>query len=83
MLIRAKHRFSTDPEEFEEMKSTIHSLDEMFHELQEQPEATGWFFGIQAGNNIVYSLCNMLIQVRNELLLSIAYYMEGRKASSL
>lgn len=72
MLIRTKHRFTTDPSEREDMITTIHFLDELFHQILEQPEAKGWYFGIQADNNIAYSLANLLIQVRNELLIAIA-----------
>jgi hypothetical protein len=72
-LLRQQHGFGTDAEEFDEMKETIHSLDDLFLSIREQPEMKDWFYGIQAGNNLGFALCNLLINVRNELLLSIPY----------
>ncbi|MBB5331795.1 hypothetical protein [Tunturiibacter gelidoferens] len=71
-LLRKQHGLATDAEEVEEMKQTIHSLDELFLSVREEPEMEGWFYGIQ-GNNLGFALCNLLIHVRNEMLLSIPY----------
>ena len=79
MLIRQREGFSTDADEFEDMKAVIEPLDECFWELREEPEMQGWFFGNPSGNNMAYALANLLIQVRNELLISIAKYTEARK----
>jgi len=72
MLVRQQKKFTTDPSEREEMKTTIHSLDEMFHELMEQDGMQHWYYGVQAGDNLGFVLGNLLIQVRNELLVAIA-----------
>ena len=82
-LIRQQKGFQTDPEEFQEMKDTIHALDEVFHELMEQTEMTGWHYGIQPGNNLGFALANLLVQVRNESLIAIAKHMESRRYSAL
>jgi hypothetical protein len=71
LLMRQYHGFDTDQAEQEQMKETIHTLDEVFLELRGQPEAEGWYFGIDSADNLAYGLGNMLITVRNELLLQV------------
>jgi hypothetical protein len=73
-LLRQQHGFTTDAEEFDQMKETIHSLDELFISLREEPEMESWFYGIYDANNLGYALLNLLIHVRNELLLTIGQY---------
>jgi hypothetical protein len=71
-LWRQHSRIPTRPSEREQMKTTIHTLDDIFHELMEQPEAEGWYYGIYTADNLAYGLANLLIAARNELLCTIA-----------
>ena len=71
-LLRQYQKQPTSSAEREQMKESIQALDECFHALMEEPEMAGWFYGIDTDDNLGYGIANLLITVRNELLLAIA-----------
>ena len=85
LLIRQHKGFTTDPEEFQEMKNTIHALDALFCDLMSQQDGDGSTGTTECrlATTCVSRLANLLIQIRNELLIAIAKYMKSRKFNSL
>jgi hypothetical protein len=72
-LWRQHSKIPTYQHERDQMISTVHTLDECFRALMAEPEAEGWYFGIATIDNLAHGIGNLLITIRNELLLAIAF----------